>query len=240
MQSDSNRHPSAAATIEFLRETTLATLVHRELERQITSGEIAIGAKLNESDIAGALGVSRGPVREAFRALDQDGLVRAERNRGVFVRQLTLEDANEIYEVRAVLEGLIGRLAAERIDAGQAEQLRIVVKKMAALKCACKPKAYFALNVEFHEILAGAAHNDALSTRYRRVLNELNLYRRELLSRGTDQIPISTREHEAIVNAVARGDAGSSERLMHDHALRSRERLHNALAKPAAHRARTE
>ena len=109
----------AAAAIELLRENSLAMLAQRELERRIVAGEFAVGAKLNEVDIANALGVSRGPVREAFRALDQAGLVRVEKNRGVFVRQVSLQEANEIYEVRAALEGLIGRLAAQRIDADE-------------------------------------------------------------------------------------------------------------------------
>jgi DNA-binding GntR family transcriptional regulator len=131
VQFDPQKRPAAAAAIELLRENSLATLAQRELERQIVSGEIAAGTKLNEADIAGSLGVSRGPVREAFRALDQAGLVRVEKNRGVYVRQVSLEEANEIYEVRAALEGLIGRLAARHVDAEQAEQLRSIVRKMA-------------------------------------------------------------------------------------------------------------
>ncbi len=232
--SDPQKRPSAAATIEMLRDNSLASLAQRELERRIISGEIAAGTKLNEADIAGALGVSRGPVREAFRALDQAGLVRVEKNRGVFVRQVSLAEANEIYEVRAVLEGLIGRLAAKRIDAEQLEQLRVVVKKMAAHDRTRKAEAYFALNVEFHDVLAKAAGNQALLNHYRRVVNELDLYRRETISRSTDNIPISTREHEAIVNAVSLGDEKLADRLLSEHVLQSRERLHNALNKPPA------
>jgi phosphonate utilization transcriptional regulator len=231
---DPQKRPPAMATIEMLRENSLATLAQRELERRIISGEIAVGTKLNEADIAGALGVSRGPVREAFRALDQAGLVRVEKNRGVFVRQVSLAEANEIYEVRAVLEGLIGRLAAKRIDAEQIEQLRGVVKKMAAHDRSRKAESYFALNVEFHELLARAARNQALLNNYRRVVNELDLYRRETISRSTDNIPVSTREHEAIVNAVSQGDEKLAERLLTEHVLQSRERLHSALAKPPA------
>ena len=92
------RSASAAQAIELLQAHSLATLAQQELERRILSGEIAAGAKLNEVDVAGALGVSRGPVREAFRALSQAGLVRVEKNRGVFVRQVSLEEASEIYE----------------------------------------------------------------------------------------------------------------------------------------------
>jgi phosphonate utilization transcriptional regulator len=231
--SDTQKRPSAAATIEMLRDNSLASLAQRELERRIISGEIAAGTKLNEADIAGALGVSRGPVREAFRALDQAGLVRVEKNRGVFVRQVSLAEANEIYEVRAVLEGLIGRLAAKRIDAEQIEQLRVIVKKMATHDRTRKAEAYFALNVEFHDVLAKAARNQALLNHYRRVVNELDLYRRETISRSTENIPISTREHEAIVGAVSQGDEKLAERLLTEHVLQSRERLHNALNKPA-------
>ena len=236
--SDTRLRPPAAAAIEMLRENSLATLAQRELERQIVSGEIAAGTKLNEADIAGSLGVSRGPVREAFRALDQAGLVRVEKNRGVFVRQVSLEEANEIYEVRAALEGLIGRLAARHIDAEQSEQLRGIVKKMTAHDRSRKAEAYFALNVEFHDLLARAARNRALLSHYRRVVNELDLYRRETITRGTDNIPISTREHEAIVNAVSQRDEKLTEQLLIEHVLQSRARLHAALSKPAARETR--
>ena len=72
--------------IELLQSHSLTTLVQREIERMILAGNLASGDKLNEAEIAIRLGVSRGPVREAFRALEEAGLVRTEKNRGVFVR----------------------------------------------------------------------------------------------------------------------------------------------------------
>ncbi|HEU5176090.1 MAG TPA: GntR family transcriptional regulator, partial [Burkholderiales bacterium] len=102
----------SAAAIELVRQESLTSLVQREIERRILAGELTPGAKLNEAELAAALGVSRGPLREAFRALAQAGLVHTEKNRGVFVRQVSLEEANEIFEVRAALEREIGALAA--------------------------------------------------------------------------------------------------------------------------------
>ncbi len=93
--------------------------------------------------------------------------------------------------------------------------------------------AYFALNLEFHELLGEAAGNAALLDNYRRVVNQLNLFRRETLARNAEHIPVSTRDHEAIVNAVAKKDEKLAERLLQDHVIESRERLHRALAKPA-------
>jgi phosphonate utilization transcriptional regulator len=219
-----DRGPGAA--IELLRQQSLTSLVQREIERKILAGELVPGAKLNEAELAGAMGISRGPVREAFRALEQQGLVQTEKNRGVFVRQVSLEEANEIYEVRAALEGQIGRLAAKRATPQQLERLRGIVKRMHAAGRNRDPDAYFPLNIEFHEALAEASGNRALATNYRRVVNELNLYRREAITRNVDVIPISTKEHESIVGAVAKGDAALAERLLYEHVINSRARLH--------------
>lgn len=223
------KRPAAAQAIEMLREHSLATLAQQELERRILSGEIAAGAKLNEVDVASALGVSRGPVREAFRALSQAGLVRVEKNRGVFVRQVSLEEASEYYEVRAALEGLIGQLAARRIGLDEIEQLRALVRRMHAVPRARRGEDYFALNVEFHERLALAARNQALLEHYRSVVNQLELYRRATLARSDDNIPLSTQEHEAIVEAVAARDEARAQRLLTEHVLGSRTRLQAAL-----------
>ena len=191
----------------------------------ILAGDLPAGGKLNEATVADMLGVSRGPVREAFRALEQAGLVQTEKNRGVFVRQVSLEEANEIYEVRAALEAQIGRLAAQRAKPAHLERMRAIVKRMHAAGRKRDPDAYFPLNIEFHEVLAEAAANRALATHYRRVVNELNLYRREAIQRNVDVIPLSTREHEAVVEAVAKGDAALAERLLYDHVINSRSRL---------------
>ena len=212
--------------IELLRQQSLTTLVQREIEHRITEGDLPPGAKLNEAELAASLGVSRGPVREAFRALEQAGLVQTAKNRGVFVRQVSLEEAAEIYEVRAALEGQIGRLAAGRATREQIEKLRAIVKRMHATVRSRDADAYFPLNLQFHELLAEAAANRALTANYRRVVNELNLYRREAIQRNVDVIPVSTQEHEAIVEAVAKGDAARAERLLYDHVINSRARLH--------------
>jgi phosphonate utilization transcriptional regulator len=211
--------------LQILQQNSLTSLVQREIERRIVGGELAPGAKLNEADLAGELRVSRGPVREAFRALEQAGLVRTEKNRGVFVRQVSLEEANEIYEVRAALEAQIGRLAAQRAKPAHLERMRAIVKRMHAAGRKRDPDAYFPLNIEFHEVLAEAAANRALAVHYRRVVNELNLYRREAIQRNVDVIPLSTREHAAIVEAVAKGDAALAERLLYEHVINSRSRL---------------
>lgn len=214
--------------LRVLREQSLTGLVRREVERQIVSGEVAAGAKLNEMELASELGVSRGPIREAFRALEQAGLVRTEKNRGVFVREVTLAEADEIYEVRAALEAMIGRLAAMRRTPAQLAGLKEILKRMAAAARARVAERYFPLNLEFHDALAAAAGNGTLAANYRRVVNELNLCRREMLLHDGENILRSTTEHKRIVEAIERGDAETASMLLFEHALGSRERLHRA------------
>ena len=234
MPSVSTKRPAdASMAIEVLRAHSLATLAQQELERRIISGEIPAGSKLNEVEMATALGISRGPVREAFSALAQAGLVRVEKNRGVFVRQVSVEEANEFYEVRVALEGLIGQLAARRIAIDEIEALRAVVRRMHLTQKSRKADEYFALNVEFHDLLARAARNNALLAQYRGIVNQLDLYRRATIAHGTDHIPTSTAEHEAIIEAVAARDEQRAQALLGEHVLASRARLHAALGAPA-------
>ncbi|MEO5691596.1 MAG: phosphonate utilization associated transcriptional regulator [Usitatibacter sp.] len=215
--------------LELLRSQSLTTLVHRELERRILAGVLAPGDKINEEDIAGQLSVSRGPVREAFRALESSGLVRMEKNRGVFVRQVSLAEADEIYEVRAGLDELVGRLLAERITSSELRQLRDLLTRMQQAARAKDVDAYYPLNVTFHDRLVELTGNRTLIAAYRRLVNELHLYRRQTLERGADSFPISTREHAEIVDALARKDADKAGKLLYEHAMESRDRLHAAL-----------
>jgi len=223
---------SAAREIELLRSLSLASLVQRELERRILSGELVPGRKLNEEEIALIFNVSRGPVREAFRALESAGLLRVEKNRGVYVRQVSVQEADEIYEVRAGIDELIGRLLAERITPAQVTQLRALLKRMQAQAKARNVAEYYPLNVQFHEMLALFTGNTALVSTYKRLVNALHLYRRETLARGPDSFPISTREHADIVEAIAKGDADRAGKLLYQHAMESRDRLHAALDGP--------
>ncbi|MFO0001528.1 MAG: GntR family transcriptional regulator, partial [bacterium] len=96
----------------------------------ILDGEIAPGAKLAEAWLSERLGISRAPIREAFRMLEEAGLVRQEKNRGVFVRAIPVEEAVEIFELRAAMDELVGRRLSQSITAEQTRQLRLLVDQM--------------------------------------------------------------------------------------------------------------
>jgi phosphonate utilization transcriptional regulator len=227
-RANASTDPSArVATIALVQSSPLPLLVQRELERMIITGELSVGAKLNEVALAERLGVSRGPVREAFRALEESGLVRQEKNRGVFVRQVNVEEADEIYEVRAVLDEWVGRKLAQTATLQQTKELRALVERMERAAAKNDVDAWHALNLEFHDRLVAYAGNAKLLATYRRLVNELNLFRRQTLAqRGA--LALFTREHRDIVAKIASGNATAAARALRDHVMGSRELMHRS------------
>jgi len=220
---DHDSAPSATVTALRIRRTeTLATLVRKELERMIVSGELKAGDRLNESALADRLGVSRGPIREACRGLEQSRLVEVVVNRGTFVRQISLQDALDIYDVRSALFGVAGETLARSITPGQLAALSDLVERMA--RAADDIDAYYPLNVEYHAKLVEFSGNVRLMTTYRSLAQELHLFRRRgLVSEGS--MAVSNREHRAILDALTKRDGARAGTLMREHILAGKKRL---------------
>ena len=216
-------------TIRLVQANSLSTLVQKEIERLILAGDLAAGSKLTEATIAELLGVSRGPVREAFRALEGSGLVRLEKNRGVYVRQISVEEADQIYELRAVLDEFVGRRLAETATPAQVRELRDIVARMEKAAARNDVDAYLATNLEFHDRMVELTGNNKLLLVYRRLVNELHLFRRTALTQG-GALPVSTREHREIVDRIAAHQAAAAGKALHDHVMASRERMHRTYA----------
>lgn len=212
----------------FLRSRSLPALVQNEIERLILSGELGAGEKLNESRIALRLGISRGPVRDSFRTLEEMGLVRLEKNRGAFVREVSADEVADIYEIRAALDEAVGRRLATRITGAQLQELRSIVDQMDQAARSQDLDAYHPLNIQLHERLIEFAGNPKLGAIYRRLVNELTLFRRNTLAHF-GAIAISNSEHRAIIDAIAAGDPDAAGKAMHDHIVASSERTQRAL-----------
>ncbi len=220
-------------TIALLQTSSLTTVVQQEIERAILVGEYEPGSKLIEAALAEKMGVSRGPVREAFRMLEEAGLVRNEKNRGVFVRDIPIEEAVEIFDLRAAMDELVGRQLARNITPAQLKEIRGLVDSMEKSVKAEDAYNYHLLNLKFHDRLVEMAGNSKLTAIYRKLIKELSLFRRLNLADGW-LMPISANEHRQIVKAIASGDADVAGRAMYDHVIESKERtIENDLRRQA-------
>lgn len=213
----------AHATIALLQSSSLANVVQQEIERAILAGEYAPGSKLIEAALAQKMGVSRGPVREAFRMLEEAGLVRTEKNRGVFVRDIPIDEAVEIFDLRAAMDELVGRQLAASITTSQLKEIRGLVEAMEKAVKAEDAYHYHLLNLQFHDRLVEMAGNRKLTAIYRKLIKELSLFRRLNLADGW-LLPISANEHRQILKAIAAGDADAAGRAMFQHVMDSKER----------------
>jgi phosphonate utilization transcriptional regulator len=210
-------------TIALLQSSSLANVVQQEIERAILAGEHAPGDKLIEATLASRMGVSRGPVREAFRMLEEAGLVRTEKNRGVFVRAIPIDEAVEIFDLRATMDELVGRQLAAQITPVQLKEIRGLVEAMEKAVKAQDAQGYHLLNLRFHDRLVEMAGNRKLAAIYRKLIKELSLFRRLNLA-DSWLLPISAGEHRAIVKAIASGDAEAAGRAMFQHVMDSKQR----------------
>lgn len=199
------------------RTQTLTGIVQDEIERMVLSGALVAGERLNEQALAARLGVSRGPIREATRGLVRSGLLNSVVNLGVFVRQITDEEAGEIYDVRAVVFGFVCQLLAARITPEQVRDLDSMIADMDEAIGRGDGARYYELNLGFHDaILDFAAHGRARQT-YEALIKETHLLRQTALS-ATQRMAESNAEHKAIVEAIATGDGERARRLAEQHA----------------------
>jgi DNA-binding GntR family transcriptional regulator len=203
---------------------SLAVRVERAVAQWIFKGELSAGQKLTEQEVVERLGVSRGPVREAFRALADVGLLQIEQNRGAFVRKIDLEEAIEIHDVYSALEELATWTAARRLSGAQIAELNSLVESMDAAAEAEDLDRYYALNLSFHQRLVEGSGNRRLLTIYNRLLNELHLFRRfGLMQRG--EMQRSNHEHHQILEKIAAGDPDGAAEAMRRHTSERRRKM---------------
>lgn len=184
---------------------SLRERVLQELRDGILSGRLPVGTRLLEVKISKALGVSRGTVREAFRHLQEEGLLTSESRGSVYVRVLSPKEVREIYAVRAALEGLAAQYVASRRDRESAvEVLRVGLQGFEAT-----PTPSFSellkVDLDFHQLLCTLSENATLLDMWQRLSG---LIRAALISAGPHLVmPLQTISHHTeMVNAIAQGD----------------------------------
>src|ERR1700724_1325440 len=198
--------------------------VERTVAQWIFQGELTAGQKLTEQEVAERLGVSRGPVREAFRALENVGLLQIEQNRGAFARKIDFDEAIEIHDIYSALEELATRPAARRLSGTQIGELKSLVESMDAAAETEDLDRYYSLNLSFHRLLVEGSGNGRLLDIYNRLLNELHLFRRfGLTQRG--EMQLSNREHHQILDKIAAGDPEGAAEAMRIHTSERRRKM---------------
>ena len=195
---------------------TLPSTLCDRLRELIVEGVFPPGARLNERALCNRLGVSRTPLREAFRLLAADGLVALHPNRGAHVVSLSEADIRDSFELMGALEALGGELACERIRDDEVAQIRALTFQMLACHARRDLPAYYQLNRAIHERINRAARNAELARTY----GALNRRIQNLRFRSNyddEKWARAAREHEAMAAALEARDGAALAALLREH-----------------------
>ena len=209
--------------LDVLRFQSMTSVLKHEIEQLVLSGHFASGERLNENALAARFQVSRGPIREACRALAESGLLELIPNRGVFVRSVSEEEAADVYDVRAALFGLAARLAATRISPDDLKVLDELLDVMDGLAEKESVDDYYPVNLKFHRMILDCSGNKRLVSDYAALIKELHLFRARGLLHGGG-LHRSNFEHREIVEALRAGDAERAFKAAFEHVQRGKER----------------
>ena len=195
---------------------TLAESLRQQLEGAIAAGHLEPGSRLDEQEIAQRFGVSRTPVREAFRLMAANNLVELRGRQGALVRAITAEALIEMFQVMAELEGLCARLAARRVSPTWESEISEIHQRLVAAGETRDINLFYDINQEFHEAIYEASRNAFLADQTRKLRNQVAAYRRRV-TRMPNRIADTVREHEAVMQAILAHDPERAHSTMRDH-----------------------
>lgn len=191
---------------------SLVQTIVESLEAKIIEGELKPGERLVEQTMCELLGVSRAPLREAFRILENHAFLENRQRKGVYVSTLSRKEAIDIYRIRANLESLATFLAVKEAGPALADELRAINAVMKEASAAGDHERYVENNLQFHEMLVLACGNARLIDMLRRFNKHTARYRIQVLN-TPGKYQESIRRHEDLIDAIARGDAEGAERI---------------------------
>jgi DNA-binding GntR family transcriptional regulator len=201
-----------------IRRESITSRVYEHIKAGILHGALPPGTHMRENQIAEQMGVSRSPVREAFRLLEADHMIESRPNQGVFVRSLTDEEVWEIYTARSVIEGFVAGLAATKAAPEEIQRLRHAVDRVNEAARREDFEATVDADFEVHRLIWQISRHAILAG----ILSRLEVRIRMFMA---VQAPLfehlldSVKSHESIFQAIANGDQERARQSMQEHII---------------------
>lgn len=193
---------------QTLREKILETI-----REAILRGNLKPGEKVAEPELAERFGISRTPIREAFRQLESEGYLTVIPRKGAVVAALSERDVQEFYAIKSILEGYAAELAAKNLSSKELEKLEAINDKLKKLAEAGDVKSFYRVHNEFHETFLKAADNSKLYELIQQLGMKFSRLRMASLS-VNGRMLISVAEHDKLLDAFRRHDGKSAENLV--------------------------
>ncbi len=200
------------------KHLTLREKILENIRESIVSGSLKAGSRVSEPELAERYGISRTPVREAFRQLETEGYLTVIPRRGAIVSQFTPKDVEEFYAIKSIMEGYAAHRACENFTEKDLDRLQGINDKLAELARAGDIKNFFKVHNSFHELFIKAADNEKLRELIAGLVTKFQRLRFTSLSLP-GRMEVSVQEHEKIIGAFRKKDADLAETLVRKNAV---------------------
>ena len=213
-----------------IKKEMLSSQVYRALHDMIGNYRFSPGSRLNVEELTKEFGVSRTPIWEAVRRLEQEGLVQNITNRGVFMVDMTLSKALQLYQVREVLEGLAGKLAATRIDDRMLKKMEHCLGTLQKVVEQGDPVGYSRLDFNFHALIYETCGNPFLQEILETIKNKM----RPLVPLSKPSLARGYEEHKIIFEALKSRDPVKVEIAIQEHNRGMQAQIRQVMEKDAS------
>jgi len=187
------------------------------IRQLIISGELKSGVRLIESELTKSLGISRSPIREAFRILESEGFLRVVPNKGASVAEFKEKDLHEIYELRALLESHGIRLSCIHLSEQNLEKLRDLIREMEEKVMSEDYAGYLRVANDFHDLYMKNCGNERLFSLFRNLRNNILTVQSFARSFPGHDLESGFEEHKAILNALLKRNPDMAEKCIKKH-----------------------
>jgi DNA-binding GntR family transcriptional regulator len=215
--------------IQIDNHMTLREKIVETIRNAIVNGQIPAGTRVAEPELADRFGISRTPIREAFRQLESEGFITVIPRKGAIVASLSAKDISDFYDLKMVLEGYAARCATTALTDKDMVKMETVNRQMEAASEKKDLRKVLALHNEFHDIFLKACGNEKLHGIVQNMVMQFQRFRLILAMRG--KIEGSIRQHREIIDAFRKRDAEMAESLVIKNALYGKKVLLRELAK---------
>lgn len=195
------------------RHQTLREKILETIRDAILKGALKPGEKVAEPELAERFGISRTPIREAFRQLESEGYLTVIPRKGAVVTALSPQDVQDFYAIKSILEGYAAELAAARLSPKEIEKLEAINERLRELAKEGDVKAFFRVHNEFHELFLKASGNGKLHELIQQLGLKFNRLRMASLS-VAGRMEISVAEHDKLLEAFRKHDGVMAENLV--------------------------
>jgi DNA-binding GntR family transcriptional regulator len=199
------------------KHLTLREMILEHIRDAIISGTLKAGSRVSEPELAERYGISRTPIREAFRQLESEGYLTVIPRRGAIVSEFSQKDVEEFYAIKSILEGYAARMACEKLTSKELERLQANNERLSELAEQDDIKTFFKIHNDFHDMFIKAADNEKLRELITSVVTRFQRLRFMSLNLP-GRMKIAVQEHQKIIEAFLRKDPETAEMLVRKNA----------------------